>query len=155
MTRRRKDPLRVLTEEERAVLEQIARAHSEPASHVARAKIVLAVSGSQTYGQAAQAAGRHSGHAVSQLVSRFNQEGLVAAWGWSATGLRCGCTRTDFSRSTSYTGSGTRWDGNLVAFDLATSPAGGVRRSAPGQYFYDLDELTLSGLVMATGSHLV
>jgi transposase len=78
MTRRRKDPLRALTEEERDVLEQIARAHSEPASHVARAKIVLAVSDGQTYGEAAQAVGRHSGNAVTQLVSRFNQEGLAA-----------------------------------------------------------------------------
>jgi transposase len=78
MTRRRKDPLRALREEERDVLEQIARTHSEPASQVARAKVVLAVSDGQTYGKAAQAAGRHSGKAVSQLVSRFNQEGLVA-----------------------------------------------------------------------------
>jgi hypothetical protein len=42
MTRRRKDPLRVLSKEERDVLEQIARARSEPASHVARAKSLVA-----------------------------------------------------------------------------------------------------------------
>jgi transposase len=78
MTRRRKDPLRALTEEERDVLEEIARAHSEPASQVARAKMVLGVSEGQTYDKAAQAAGRCSGTAVSQLVSRFNQEGLAA-----------------------------------------------------------------------------
>jgi hypothetical protein len=71
MTRRRKDPLRVLTKEERDVLEQIARARSEPASHVA-------VADGKTYGEAAKAAGRRSDDAVSQLVSRFNQEGLVA-----------------------------------------------------------------------------
>jgi transposase len=78
MTRRRKDPLRPLTEEERDVLEQIARAHSEPASHVARAKALLAVADGKTYAQAAQAAGRRSRDAISQLVSRFNQEGLAA-----------------------------------------------------------------------------
>jgi hypothetical protein len=78
MTRRRKDPLRVLTKEERDVLEQIARARSEPASHVARAKSLLAVADGKTYGEAAKAAGRRSDDAVSQLVSRFNQEGLVA-----------------------------------------------------------------------------
>ena len=78
MTRRRKDPLRTLTEEERDVLEQIARAHSEPASHVARAKSLLAVADGKTYGEAAQVAGRRSNDAVSQLVSRFNQEGLAA-----------------------------------------------------------------------------
>ena len=43
MTRRRKDPLRPLRQEEREILEQIARAGSEPASHVARAKALLAV----------------------------------------------------------------------------------------------------------------
>jgi hypothetical protein len=78
MTRRQKDPLRPLTTEEREVLEQIARAHSEPASHVARAKSLLTVADGKTYVKAAQAAGRCSGKAVSQLVSRFNQEGLAA-----------------------------------------------------------------------------
>ena len=78
MTRRRKDPLRPLTQEERETLEQIARASSEPASHVARAKALLAVAQGKTYGAAAQAAGRRSNDAVSQLVSRFNQEGMAA-----------------------------------------------------------------------------
>ena len=78
MTRRRKDPLRPLTQEERELLEQIARAESEPASHVARAKALLAVAAGKTYGAAAQVAGRRSNDAVSQLVSRFNQEGLAA-----------------------------------------------------------------------------
>jgi transposase len=78
MTHRRKDPLRLLTQEERKLLEQIARAESEPASHVARAKALLAVAAGKTYGAAAQAAGRRSNDAVSQLVSRFNQEGLAA-----------------------------------------------------------------------------
>ena len=78
MTRRQKDVLRVLTEEERAILEQIARAHSEPASHVARAKSLLAVADGKTYVAAAQAGGRRSRDAVSHLVSRFNQEGLRA-----------------------------------------------------------------------------
>ena len=78
MTRRKKDPLRPLTDEEREVLEQISRAQSEPASHVARAKALLAVADDQSYTAAAQAAGRRSGDAVSQLVSRFNREGLAA-----------------------------------------------------------------------------
>lgn len=78
MSRRRKDPLRPLTDEEREVLQQIARARSEPASHVARAKMLLAVAGGKTYQAAAEAAGRKSNDSVSQLVSRFNQEGLAA-----------------------------------------------------------------------------
>lgn len=78
MTRRQKDPLRSLTEEEQKVLVQISRAQSEPASHVARAKAILAVADGKSYTAAAQAAGRRSNDAVSQLVSRFNQEGLAA-----------------------------------------------------------------------------
>lgn len=78
MTRRRKEPLRPVTQEEREILEQIARGQSEPASHVARAKALLAVADGMSYGAAAQAAGRRSNDAVSQLVSRFNQEGVDA-----------------------------------------------------------------------------
>jgi transposase len=78
MSRRQKDPLRPLEDEERAILEQVSRAQSEPASHVARAKALLAVAAGQNYSAAAQAAGRRSGDAVSHLVARFNQEGLDA-----------------------------------------------------------------------------
>lgn len=78
MTRRRKDPLRPLTTEERTTLERISRAQNLPASFVARAKSLLAVANGASYGAAAQAAGRHSNDAVSELVSRFNQEGLAA-----------------------------------------------------------------------------
>jgi hypothetical protein len=78
MTRRHKDSLRPLTEEERILLEQISRSQSEPASHVARAKELLAVADGKSYTDAAKAAGRRSDDAVSQLVSRFNQEGIAA-----------------------------------------------------------------------------
>jgi transposase len=60
------------------MMEQIARARSEPASHVARAKMLLAVADGKTYQAAAEAAGRKSNDAVSQLVGRFNQEGIAA-----------------------------------------------------------------------------
>ena len=78
MTRRQKDPLRPLSDGERAVLIQISRAQSEAASHVARAKALLAVASGQSYTAAARAAGRRSNDAVAQLVSRFNREGLAA-----------------------------------------------------------------------------
>jgi transposase len=78
MSRRRKDPLRSLTDEESQVLQQVARARSEPASHVGRAKILLAVAEGKTYQAAAESAGRKSNDAVSQLVSRFNREGVAA-----------------------------------------------------------------------------
>jgi hypothetical protein len=70
--------MRPLSDEEREVLERLSRAQSEPASHVARAKALLAVAEGQSYTAAARAAGRRSGDAVSQLVSRFNCEGLSA-----------------------------------------------------------------------------
>ena len=78
MTRHKIDPLRVLTDEEREVLTQISRSASEPASHVARAKALLAVADGKNYTEAAHAAGRRAGDAVAQLVSRFNREGLAA-----------------------------------------------------------------------------
>lgn len=78
MTRRQKDPLRPLTQDERELLVRIGRSHAEPASHVARAKALLAVADGKSYTAAAKAAGRRSGDAVSDLVSRFNREGIAA-----------------------------------------------------------------------------
>ena len=78
MTRRKKDPLRNLTDHERLWLVQISRSQAEPAAHVARAKALLAVAEGHSYTDAARAAGRRSGEAVSRLVSRFNREGLFA-----------------------------------------------------------------------------
>ncbi len=78
MTRRQKDPLRPLTADEQTALERLSRSQTEPASHVARAKALLAVAAGHTYTAAAHAAGRRSGDAVAQLVTRFNQHGLAA-----------------------------------------------------------------------------
>ena len=82
MTRRKIDPLRPLTEEEESLLGQLSRSQAETAAIIdhdhARAKALLAVASGHDYTQAARAAGRKSGDAVSQLVSRFNSEGLVA-----------------------------------------------------------------------------
>jgi len=78
MTRRLKDPLREITPTEREWLERISRSQSEPASHVIRAKQLLAVADGHSYTAAARLSGRKSNDAVSQLVSRFNGEGLAA-----------------------------------------------------------------------------
>jgi hypothetical protein len=75
---RQKEPLRRLTAAERRALEAIARAGSERADRVARAKALLAVAGGTRFTDAARAVGRRSGDAVAQLVSRFNTEGLAA-----------------------------------------------------------------------------
>ncbi len=78
MTRRQKDPLRPLTADEQTALERLSRSQTEPASHVARAKALLAVAAGLSYSSAAKAAGRRSGDAVAHLVTRFNHHGLVA-----------------------------------------------------------------------------
>lgn len=78
LTRRKKDPIRTMTEEERAWLERISRSQSEPAAHVIRAKEILAVAAGHDYSEAARLAGIKSGDTVSRLVERFNQEGLQA-----------------------------------------------------------------------------
>jgi transposase len=78
MSRRKKDPLRPLTDAERDELALISRSQAAPAVEVARARMLLAVSRGDDYQQAARAAGRRSGDAVSHLVTRFNAEGLAA-----------------------------------------------------------------------------
>src|SRR3954452_4098742 len=78
MSRRKKDPLRPLTDDERSSLTQLSRSRSAPAAEVTRAKILLAVAAGDDYQQAARAAGRRSGDDVSHLVARFNAEGLTA-----------------------------------------------------------------------------
>lgn len=78
MTRRQKDPLHSLSPEAREMLERLSRASREPAVHVVRARMLLAVADGKSYTAAAQSVGRRSGEAVSPLVSRFNQVGLAA-----------------------------------------------------------------------------
>ena len=78
MSRRKKDPLRALTDTERQTLTRLSRSRGASAVEVARAKMLLAVAAGDDYQQAARIAGRRSGDAVSHLVARFNVEGLDA-----------------------------------------------------------------------------
>ena len=78
MSRRRKDPLRPLLDDERVELGRLSRSTAAPAVHAARAVMLLAVADGSDYRSAARAAGRRSGDAVSHLVARFNAEGLDA-----------------------------------------------------------------------------
>src|SRR4051812_38744320 len=78
MSRRKKDPLRPLTDAECAALTQLSRSQVAPAAQVARAAMLLAVARGDDYQQAAHAAGRRSGAAAPPLVARFNAEGLEA-----------------------------------------------------------------------------
>jgi transposase len=71
-------PLRDLTQEEEHTLQRLAKATSERVDVVKRAKALLAVQAGKSYTQAAKLAGYKSGDSVSQLVERFNQQGLAA-----------------------------------------------------------------------------
>lgn len=88
MARHQKEPLRSLTETERSLLQRIARSHSDPAAHVARAKALLAVAHGASFAAAARAAGRRAGDAVALLVARFNRNGLAALERQSGGGAR-------------------------------------------------------------------
>jgi transposase len=78
MSRRKKDPLRELTADERRELTRLARSHAAPAAEVTRAQLLLAVAGGDDYQAAAHAVGRRSGDAVAHLVARFNHAGIAA-----------------------------------------------------------------------------
>ena len=78
MTRRKKETLRALSDDERQVLEQLSRSDSEPAGQVAHAKGLLAVAAGKTYTEAAVVAGRRTGDTVAHWVSAFNAHGLAA-----------------------------------------------------------------------------
>lgn len=78
MSRRKKDPLRPLAEQQFQTLQQISWSHTAPAVAVVRAKLLLLVAAGSDYQDAARAVGRRSLTAVSLLVARFNQEGVAA-----------------------------------------------------------------------------
>jgi transposase len=78
MSRRKTDPLRELTADERRELVRLSRSQAAPAVEVTRARILLAVASGGDYQAAARSVGRRSGDAVAHLVARFNAEGLAA-----------------------------------------------------------------------------
>lgn len=78
MSRRPKNPLRTLTEDERHALTRLGRATAAPAVEVTRARLLLAVAAGASYQDAAHALGRKSGDAVARLVACFNDRGLDA-----------------------------------------------------------------------------
>jgi transposase len=78
MARRKKNPLRPLTEQEKELLEQLSRARNAPADQIARATGLLAVAEGKTYQQAAELCNRRQGTTVAAWVARFNREGVDA-----------------------------------------------------------------------------
>src|SRR5260370_18000251 len=77
MARSQQAPLRSLTTDERTALQRIARAGSERADRVVRAKALLAVDAGARFTAAATAAGIRSGDTVARWVARFNTPGLA------------------------------------------------------------------------------
>jgi transposase len=73
-----KEPLRVVTLEERRTLERMAKATSERVDRVRRALALLAVADGKPFAEAARQAGFLSGSAVAALVRRFNHHGFTA-----------------------------------------------------------------------------
>ncbi len=78
MSRRQKDPLRALSDEETAALSRLSRSRGAPAAQVARARALLAVADGQCYTAAAQLVGRATGDTVARWVAGFNRDGLAA-----------------------------------------------------------------------------
>jgi hypothetical protein len=77
MSRRQKDPLRLLSEAERTSLSRLSRSQSAPAAQVARARALLAVAEGQSYTAAAQLVGREVGDTVARWVAGFNPAILI------------------------------------------------------------------------------
>ncbi len=71
-------PLRALTAAEERAVQRSAKATSERVDVVKRARALLAVKAGQAYTHAAHEAGYKSGDSVSQLVERFNEQGLAS-----------------------------------------------------------------------------
>ena len=78
MSKRQKDPLRELTQQEEQALQKLAKASSQRMDVVKRANALLAVRAGISYTQAARVAGYKSNDTISRLVSRFNHYGLRA-----------------------------------------------------------------------------
>ena len=78
MSRRRKDPLRPFTPEERIALTRLSRSPSAPAAQVERARALLAIADGASYTAAAHQVGRRHTETISAWVSRFNRNGLAA-----------------------------------------------------------------------------
>ncbi len=138
MPRPQKDPLRLLTTEEKVALERLRRAQTDPAACVARATVLLAVAAGQSYTDAARAAGRKSGDAVAHLVTRFNRAGLAAIQPGHGGGqpkryraAEAARILREVHRAPDRDADGT---GYLVARHPPTGAAAGTRRAANDQY---------------------
>src|SRR3954449_1081392 len=77
MSRRQKDPLRPLRDEERNELDCLSRSRSVPAAQVLRARSLLAVAAGRSYTEDAILVGRRTGDTIRDWVSGFNRQGVA------------------------------------------------------------------------------
>src|SRR3954462_9504977 len=78
MSRRRKDPLRTLSADERSELTRLSRSRHASAAQVARATALLAVADGRSYLTAGRGAGRRDGAGGGAGAPRFTGGGLGA-----------------------------------------------------------------------------
>jgi hypothetical protein len=78
LSKPQKEPLRLLSQQEQHALQRMVKATAERMDVIKRARALLAVADGQRFRTAARDAGLASGDTVSQLVKRFNQQGLGA-----------------------------------------------------------------------------
>ncbi len=78
MGKEQKHPLRAFTRQEEQELHRRAKATSERLDVVKRARALLAVQAGQSFTEVARETEYKSGDSISQLVERFNQQGLSA-----------------------------------------------------------------------------
>jgi transposase len=93
-----KHPLRALTPQEEQELPRVAKATSERLDVVKRARALLSVQAGQCFTDAAREAGYKSGDSISQLVGRFNQQGLGALFIASGRGRKVTYTKAEQAR---------------------------------------------------------
>ncbi len=126
MSRRKKDPLRLLIERE-----------------------------SERCWNSSAARGRRSGDAVSQLVSRFNREGRATPRRWPSDRLRSGGTQAYSGRMRAPARPQEGWNGHLVVEHSAANTARRPRWIAGRQHLHHLVRVVRCRLDLAAGSHLV
>ncbi len=160
---RQQEPLRTVSDDERAVLGHLSRSAREQAAVVARAKAVLAVADGASYTAAAQVAGRRSGDAVARLVARFNTEGLDALVPRHGGGRQAVYSSTERERilcearrqpEQERDGTAT-WSLVTLQRALQRALAPRARRLAAGEHLHHLVRAARLRLELAAHPHLV
>jgi transposase len=132
MSRRKKDPLRTLSGDERVEMERLSRSGRESATVVAHAKALLAVAKGAGYTHAATVVGRRSGDAVAHLVARFNREGLEALYPRHSGGPAARYTSVERERILTEARRKPEHEGDGTATWSLTTLQRALRRAADG-----------------------